>query len=73
VRGEEVRVVGAVVDADAGGGDGLPAHGQSEVVVAGQRDGHVSGDATRTAHTWFGVSAFLGIIGWRSPSWGRWW
>lgn len=38
-------VVGAVVDGDAGGGDGLPAHGQQfEVVVSGERDGDVSGD-----------------------------
>lgn len=45
VRGEEVGVVGAVVDGDAAGGDGLPAHGeQFEVVAPGQRDGGVSGD-----------------------------
>ncbi len=45
VWGEEVRVVGAVVDGDAAGGDGLPAHGeQFEVVAPGQRDGDVSGD-----------------------------
>lgn len=45
VRGEEVRVVGAVVDGDAGGGDGLPAHGeQFEVVAPGQRDGYMAGD-----------------------------
>lgn len=40
VRGEGSVVVGAVVDGDAGGGDGLPAHGQQlEVVAAGERDG----------------------------------
>ncbi|MGW7200260.1 hypothetical protein [Streptomyces chryseus] len=43
--GEEIRVVGAVVDADARGGDRLPAHRQQlEVVVAAQRDGDVAGD-----------------------------
>ncbi|GGT03105.1 hypothetical protein GCM10010206_77180 [Streptomyces cinerochromogenes] len=74
VRGEEIVVVGAVVDCDAGGGDGLSAHGQQlEVVAAGQRDGHVPGDATSAAHIWFAVRAFFGIIGWRRPSWGWWW
>lgn len=34
VRGEEIVVVGAVVDGDAGGGDGLPAHGQQLEVAS---------------------------------------
>ncbi|EST18452.1 hypothetical protein [Streptomyces roseochromogenus] len=42
---QDVVVVGAVVEADAAFGDGLPPHGQQfEVVGPGQRDGHVAAD-----------------------------
>ena len=60
VGGEEVRVVGAMVDADTGGGDGLPAHGQQlEVVAAGERDGHVSGDGDESGPHLVGSEGLL--------------